>query len=54
MWNNTGAMQNSIFRYELFPALFDEYASRGVLIGPAEAVNITAVVGEKGEETPYG
>lgn len=38
-----GAFNNSIFRYELFPQLFDTYQLGKQLIGAAEAINITYV-----------
>lgn len=50
MWNNTGAMQNSIERYLAFPEAFDSYAASKTPISFVEAVNITAILGSKGED----
>jgi hypothetical protein len=51
MWNGTNAFNYSITRYELFPTLFDSYGSHE--IDAAQAVNITAIVGDKGDEHLY-
>lgn len=53
MWNNTGAYQNSLFRYNLFPAAFDAYTATNTAISAVQAVNITAIAGEKGENKAY-
>ena len=53
MWNNTGAFDYSIDRYLLFPEMFDEYSSRNTLISVKEAINITAIVGDKGADNLY-
>ena len=53
MWNDTGAYQDSMYRYELFPQLIDQYHSDNKVIGAVEAVNITAVVAGKGQDSVY-
>lgn len=58
MWNNTGAMDDSIERYLAFPEAFDSYAASKTSISFVEAVNITAILGSKGDnkyvcESPY-
>jgi len=50
MWNNTGAYDNSIMRYSMFPSILDDYSASGQLIGFAQAVNITSLVGDKGKD----
>ena len=50
-WNGTNAMQYSVERYYMFADTFDYYESADVLMDVAEAVNITALVGDKGEAT---
>jgi hypothetical protein len=49
-WNGTGAMRYSVERYMLFADMFDAYQAQGVRIGVPQAVNITAMVGDKGED----
>lgn len=53
MWNDTGAYENSISRYLMFPQIFDDYTAAGKLISVAEAVNVTALVGDKGDDHMY-
>jgi hypothetical protein len=54
MWNNTGAYKNSMYRYALFPQLLDQFESKGTLIDKEQAVEIVAIVGDKGEgESTY-
>lgn len=53
MWNNTGAYKNSLWRYNLFPLILDNYKSENKIITPLEAVNITAIVGDKGQEQSF-
>lgn len=53
MWNNTGAYNNSLWRYNLFPLVLDGYESEKKRITPLEAVNITAIVGDKGQEQSF-
>jgi hypothetical protein len=53
MWNNTGAYQYSIERYMLFPSMLDDYTADKIQIDVTQAVNITAIVGDKGENTVY-
>lgn len=43
----------SVTRYMLFPELFDMYKKQGTAITYVEAVNITAVVADKGDEHLY-
>jgi hypothetical protein len=50
MWNNTNAYINSLTRYNLFPPALDYYESTGTKISIMQAVNITALAGEKGQE----
>lgn len=52
-WNNTGAYEYSIERYLMFPELFDSYANTSTPISVKEAVNITALVGDKGDDHMY-
>jgi hypothetical protein len=52
-WNGTNAYQDSIYRYELFPQLLDQYAGANQAISAVEAVNITAIVAGKGQDTVY-
>jgi hypothetical protein len=47
MWNNTSAYQNSLYRYALFPQLLDQFENTP--IDKEQAVNIVAIVGDKGE-----
>eukprot|EP00595_Chromulina_sp_UTEXLB2642_P002039 CAMPEP_0196764074 /NCGR_PEP_ID=MMETSP1095-20130614/5326_1 /TAXON_ID=96789 ORGANISM="Chromulina nebulosa, Strain UTEXLB2642" /NCGR_SAMPLE_ID=MMETSP1095 /ASSEMBLY_ACC=CAM_ASM_000446 /LENGTH=395 /DNA_ID=CAMNT_0042118681 /DNA_START=377 /DNA_END=1564 /DNA_ORIENTATION=- len=49
MWNDTNAYQNSLKRYNAFPEAFDSYESSKQTITYVEAVNITAILGSKGE-----
>eukprot|EP01034_Spumella_vulgaris_P024804 gene24804-31185_t len=44
---------DSINRYQLFPAVFDQYAAEGKLMGFREAVNMTAIVGHKSSDLFY-
>jgi len=53
MWNNTGAYQNSQFRYNLFPVVLDAYAATNTAISAIQAINMTAIAGEKGENEAY-
>lgn len=53
MWNGTGSYKYSIARYQLFPELFDEYAEAGTEITVEEAINITAIVADKGDDHLY-
>jgi len=53
MWNGTSAYNNSILRYMVFPEMFDMYQQQKTAITYVEAVNITAVLGEKGDEHTY-
>jgi hypothetical protein len=53
MWNGTGAYQNSIDRYMMFPEIIDDYAAIDKLISLTEAVNMTALVGDKGQSQMY-
>jgi hypothetical protein len=50
-WNTDGgAYKNSLWRYNLFPVLFDQYDNEKQLIGPLQAANISAIVGHKGKD----
>jgi len=53
MWNDTSLYNNSILRYMVFPEMFDMYKSQQKAITYIEAVNITAVLGEKGDGHTY-
>merc|ERR1712000_371944 len=53
MWNDTNAYKNSLWRYNLFPLVLDGYNSASKIITPLEAVNITAIVGDKGQEQSF-
>lgn len=53
MWNGTHAYNNSIYRYLLFPTLFDGYQTTNTIIAETEAVSITAIVSDKGEDQTY-
>jgi hypothetical protein len=53
MWNNSGAYQNSIDRYMMFPEIFDDYTAAQTLISVPQAVNVTALLGDKGDKTMY-
>lgn len=48
MWNNTGAYQDSLLRYNLVPPMLDDYAAASQAIGVQEIVNMTAILGGKG------
>lgn len=52
-WNGTGAFKYSITRYELFPALFDEFQTEERAIMASDAINITAIVADKGDAHLY-
>ena len=49
-WNGTGAMRYSVERYFLFADTFDYYENAQTKIDVPQAINITALVGDKGEE----
>eukprot|EP01035_Chromulina_nebulosa_P018793 gene18793-24560_t len=49
MWNDSSSYQNSLKRYNAFPEAFDSYESSKQTISYVEAVNITAILGSKGE-----
>ena len=53
MWNGTGAYDNSIQRYLMFPEIFDDYEASKTLISVKEAVNVTALLGDKGDSQMY-
>jgi hypothetical protein len=53
MWNNTGAYNDSIIRYMIFPEMFDGYRASNTKITYVEAVNITALVASKGLDHIY-
>ena len=53
MWNKTEKYSYSIDRYRLFPLIFDDYSSRNITISAKEAVNITAILGDKGRENMF-
>jgi len=53
MWNNTGAYDNSIERYLMFPEIFDDYTAAQTAISVPQAVNVTALIGEKGDGHMY-
>ena len=50
MWNKTEAYADSALRYHLMSKQIAEYEAEGTVIGPAEAVNITSLVGQKGSD----
>lgn len=50
MWNNTGAFRDSIGRYMAFPEAFDGYEARKTSITHVEAINITSILGSKGDD----
>lgn len=41
MWNSTGAYNNSILRYKVFPEMFDGFQSAGTKITYTEAISVT-------------
>lgn len=53
MWNDTGAYQNSIDRYLMFPEIFDDYTAANTKISVPQAVNVTALLGDKGDKQMY-
>ena len=53
MWNNTAALDDSISRYNLFPVVIDAYENSQTKVSALQAINITAVVGEKGQEKQF-
>ena len=52
-WNNTHAYAYSIDRYLLVPGVLDDYTAARHLIDTAEAVNVTALVADKGGNNMY-
>lgn len=49
-WNDTSAYKNSIWRYNLFAETFDFYEATEQKIGALQAVNVTALLGQKGHD----
>lgn len=52
-WNHTHAYNNSIYRYNLFPTMLDQYESQNTKIKFDEATRIGAVVAQKSEADYY-
>lgn len=48
MWNDTDALENSDQRYHVLSDAIAGYALRGSLMDGLEAVNVTALLGQKG------
>ena len=51
MWNNTASFDDSIKRYLAVPEIFDSYERSNTKISHVQAINITAILGDKGK--PY-
>jgi len=52
-WNTTTAYKYSIERYMTFPDVLDNYHAKNILIGPAQAVNMTAIAADTGRYHLY-